>query len=84
MVSVYGSRTLTHSAAYVLDHSNDPAIGYPETNSQVGDTTSKVLENEVSVIKMASFTGSHLHLDKEGVLQRRSPFEGVAKNTNFT
>ena len=29
-------------------------------------------------------TGSNLHLEKEGVLQRQSSFEGVAKIPSFT
>ena len=58
VASGYGTRTLTQSAMHMLDHSNDPAIGYPESNYRIGNTTLGVLENKVSVIKMTCFTGS--------------------------
>ena len=53
--SGYGSRTLTHSAAHVLDNSKEPDIGYPEVNSVVDNTTSGVFKD---VAKPCHFTGS--------------------------
>ena len=75
---------LTHSAAYVLRDSNT------HTSSLQGEAIAPemdrapVVESIDSGTQFTTFTGSHLHLAKEGVLQRQKAFNSMPKLTYFT
>ena len=63
---------------------SDTRVGIPETSDYIGNTTSGVFENKVSVTKMTYFTGSNFQLAKEGVIQRPTAFNSMPKSCCFT
>ena len=72
MASGYDLRTLTYSAEHVLESSKDYA-------SSLGEAITPLIDR-IPPKDSTNFTGSNLHLEKEGgVLQRQNTSEGVAK-----
>ena len=71
MASGYGSRTLTYSAAHVLDSSKDHSSSLLGEASPSVDGRAPVEESLNSGTQITTLTGSNLHLEKVGVLQRR-------------
>ena len=84
VASGYGSRTLTHSAAHMLvDNKENPSSLLSKAISPKMDRI-PVVESRDSGIQITTFTGSNLHLAKEGVLQRPKAFNSMPKLTCFT
>ena len=110
VASGYGSRTLTHSAAYVLEGSKHNAsalsskhekihtqfvdsdvkelsktrIGDSERFSNVNSGPTRGSYAVEGVSKIPLFTGSHLRLEKDRVLQRQKAFNSMPKLSCFT
>ena len=92
--------SLSNEKRYVQAEGNDlrelseAKVGVPTTSENVGNTISGVLRDNSGPTrgsyavrcgtKILHFTGSNLHLEEEGVLQRPKAFKRMPQTTSFT
>ena len=63
---------------------SETQVGYPKSCHFTGSTVSVMPEDKRSVMNLTCSTGSNLHLEKEGALQRRKLFNRMPKFSTFT